>query len=349
MAGNTKRPRLGRGLASLIRSSAEPTGPEVQPEPAPEADAEAGQYAHVEAPEALAVAAETGAAEEAASPPAGAAVMMLPLGSIRRNPYQPRREFDEPELSALADSIRSHGVLQPVLVGEAGVVDGQTCYELIAGERRLRAAELAGAAELPAIVRRSTPEEMLELALVENIHRSDLNPLERASAYRELMDRFSLTQQQVAERVGEPRPTVANYLRLLDMADEVQRLIGAGELSFGHGKILAGLAGRPEAQTTLARRAVTEGLSVRELEALVAAAATGAEAAEGERASAKAKAPMGKSAYLLDLERQLTEAVGTRVQIRPGRAKHSGRIVIEYHDLDGFDRIAAALGAALES
>ena len=171
MPRHPTRPRLGRGLASLIRKST----------PTDEPD---GEYKAVSPGE------PTDQRADAPAAPAAAAVMMLPLERIRRNPYQPRRSFDEQALGAMAESIRAHGLLQPVLVAEAGLIEGETCYELIAGERRLRAAQLAGAAELPAIVRRSTPQQMLELALIENIHRTDLNPLERAAAYRDLIDRL---------------------------------------------------------------------------------------------------------------------------------------------------------------
>ncbi len=326
MPRHPTRPRLGRGLSSLIRSSRDREQP-------------AGEYRPVSDDAAAA------AAPEAPTPPAAGSVAAIPLASIRRNPYQPRRSFDEESLGAMAESIRTHGVLQPVLVAEAGIIEGRACYELIAGERRLRAAELAGVTELPAIVRRTTPQQMLELALIENIHRTDLNPLDRAGAYRDLMDRFSLTQQQVAERVGEARASLANYLRLLDLCDEGQRLVGEGTLSFGHGKVLAGLTGQPDLQADLARRAAREKLSVRQLEALLEEAA----ARTGQEPERQPPAARERAAYVVDLEGQLTEAIGARVHIRPGRGKHSGRIVIEYHGLEDFDRIAAAFGLELES
>jgi len=271
--------------------------------------------------------------------------MTLPIASIRRNPYQPRKDFAEDALKGLADSIRAHGLLQPVVVVEAGIVEGRPCYELIAGERRFRASQLAGVTDVPAIIRRSTPQQMLELALVENIHRTDLNPLERATAYRELIDRFGLTQQQVAEAVGEPRTTIANHVRLLELPDEVQNLIAEGALSFGHAKVLAGLAGKGELQSRLGRKAAKDELSVRELEALIVEAA----AADGITVVVEPKAKPTKSAHLTDVERQLTEAIGTKVHIRPARKKHSGKLVVDYYSLDDFDRIVAALGVQLES
>ena len=336
MPRDSKRPRLGRGLASLIRKSTD----------TPDVD---GHYQPTTPPgPAAADALATPSALAAHTPMAATkanAVAMLPLANVRRNPYQPRRGFDEDALKGLAESIRTHGLLQPVVVTEAGIVEGRLCYELIAGERRLRASELAGVAEIPAIVRKSTPQQMLELALVENIHRADLNALERANAYHELMDRFGLTQQQVAEAVGEPRTTVANHVRLLDLADEVQKLIADGSLSFGHGKVLAGLTGRAQLQSELARRTVKGGLSVRELEGLIVESGVTVVA----DTPAKQPAPKTRSPYLADVERQLGEAIGTKVRIRPGRAKHSGKLVVEYYSLDDFDRIVAKFGVTLES
>jgi ParB family chromosome partitioning protein len=271
--------------------------------------------------------------------------MMLPVGSISPNPYQPRRSFEEESLAALAESIRTHGMLQPVLVAERQAADGGKTYHLIAGERRLRAARKAGASEIPCILRREEGASVLELALVENIHRTELGPLERASAYRDLMDRFNLTQEQVAEKVGEPRATIANYLRLLDLCDEVQAHIASGRLTFGHAKVLAGLAGDVARQAALAKAAVQRGLSVRALEELVEQAKSGG----GGDAGKEGQSPKARPPYVLEVERQLSQGVGTKVSIRPGRARHSGRIVIEYYSLEDFDRIVAALGASIES
>jgi ParB family chromosome partitioning protein len=243
----------------------------------------------------------------------------------------------------LSDSIRTHGVLQPVLVAELPAGDdGAGRYRLIAGERRLRAAELAGVAELPCIVRAEQGAGLLEVALIENIQRSDLNPIERANAFREMMDSFSLTQDQVAQRLGLPRPTVANHLRLLDLCDDVQKLLVDGSLSFGHGKVLAALAGDAARQVKLAKAVAARGLSVRQLEELVKAGTEAKPDKEGQT-------QINKSPYLSDVERQLSERVGTRVTIRPGRAKHSGRIVLEYYTLADFDRLVEALGGKLES
>ena len=187
---------------------------------------------------------------------------------------------------------------------------------------------------------------MLEWALVENLQRSDLNAMERATAYRDYIDRFSLTQAQAAERLGQPRTTVANHLRLLDLCGEVQDLIRSGKLTFGHGKVLGALIGRPEPQQALAKRIIQEGLSVRQLEDLIAQTPQpGAKAGK----PAKANDDPAKSAYIRDVEEQLTHAVGTRVSIRPKKSKNAGRIVIDYYSLEDFDRITASLGVELES
>jgi ParB family chromosome partitioning protein len=215
---------------------------------------------------------------------------------------------------------------------------------LIAGERRLRAARQAGLTDVPCIVRDASDQEILEWSLIENIQRSDLNPIERAGAYRAYMDRFALTQADLAKRTGESRANVANYLRLLDLCDDVQAMLLDGSLSFGHARALAGLAGRAAEQLALARRIAAEGLPVRQTERLVAAAQEGSAGADdGPSAPARPKAP-----FLCDLEGQLTRAVGTRVTILPGRARNTGRIVVEYYSLDDFDRIAAGLGLKAE-
>ena len=309
----TAKRRLGRGLSSLIKSTdrVQPVSEieESSTEPA------TGKYL----PEAT---------------PAGAS-RQIPTDQIARNPYQPRRDFDESQLAELTQSVRQEGILQPLIVTDAKVPhDGEKQYVLIAGERRLRAAREAGLASVPCIYRDATDRQMMEWAMIENIQRSDLNPIERAHAYRDYMDRFSLKQEQVAERMGQSRAAVANYLRLQDLCEELQDLISSGQISFGHGKVLAGLIGNPEKQVRLGRRVVAEGLSVRKLEELVS---------QTDKKSKPAPAP-GKPPYVLDAENRLTEAIGTRVTILPARAKNTGRIVVEYYSLDDFDRIAESLG-----
>jgi len=323
------KPRLGRGLSSLIVSSTHAAGDAQHYRPVPEAPA----VAQLPQP-------------SPGSPvPQGGAATEIPIDQIGPNPYQPRKDFRAEDLADLARSIAAQGILQPLLVARAEDPTQQP-YLLVAGERRIRAARLAGLHTVPCVVRQATKQQMLEWALVENIQRSDLNPVERAQAYREYMDRFSLTQADAAERLGQPRATVANYLRMLDLSDEIQRMIVDGHLSFGHAKVLAGLTTAPERQLALARRTASEGLSVRILERLVTNAA-----AEGAVPVTEQPPPSGrtKPAYLRDLEEQLSRAVATRVTLLPGRAKHTGRIVVEYYSLDDFDRIAKLLGLRVET
>jgi ParB family chromosome partitioning protein len=315
---NPKR-RLGRGLSGLIINSAE----EAQPPTA--------EYVGDEAPGDKAT--TPVAADQGPQP----ALRDLRVEDIAPNPYQPRRDFDQADLAALADSIRRDGLLQPLLVAPAPPASPRP-YVLIAGERRLRAARQAGLPAVPCCLRQATGPQLLEWALIENIHRADLNPVERAAAYREYIDRFGLTQAQAAERLGEPRANLANHLRILDLPDDILEMLTGGALSFGHAKVLAGVGGEPDRQTALARRCVRAGLSVRQLEQLAAAGGDGAP-----------RRPRATPPYQRDLEEQLTRAVGTRVEIRPGRSKHVGRVVIHYYSLEDFDRITGALGAQLAS
>lgn len=319
------KPRLGRGLSSLINNLTAPPVPK-------------GEY------RALADATPTTKAPIQTQPgPQALAPSSIPIDQISPNPFQPRQQFPDTELGDLAKSIARHGILQPLLVAAARDADATIPFVLIAGERRLRAARRAGLRSVPCILTEPSREQILEWAVVENIHRSDLNPAERAAAYRQCMDRFGLTQAELAERLGQPRATIANYLRLLDLQDSVRDLIVQGALSFGHAKVLAGLMNSPELQSSLARKAVRDKLSVRELEQLVSKSTAGA-GPDGPQAQRPARA-----AYLRDIEERLSAAVGTRVSVMPRRAKHTGRIVIEYYSLDDFDRIASRLGLQSET
>ncbi len=324
------RPRLGRGLSSLIGSSLEVPVDEGHYEgqnPPPHGEDAATEASGASQPR------QPVQASEAAGP------IEIPPGDIAANPYQPRRAFSERELAELADSIRQQGIIQPLVVARAGE-DADKPFVLVAGERRLRAAKTAGLQAVPCVVRKAAPQQMLEWALIENIHRSDLNPIERAAAYREYMDRFQLTQAEAAERLGQSRSAVANHLRMLDLHEDVQKMVAGGQLSFGHAKVLAALTDRPGRQAAVARKVVEWDLSVRQTEGLVGAAT--ADATPGEtRAGGK---PSSKPSYVRDLEDRLTRAVGTRVSIKTGRAKNTGRVVIDYYSLADFDRIAQMLG-----
>lgn len=253
-------------------------------------------------------------------------IAMVPVGQIVASPFQPRRSFDEAALSRLAESIRQSGMMQPVLVRRRS-----GGFELVAGERRWRAAQRAGLSAVPVIVRELTDEESAQFALVENVQREDLNPIERAHAFRGLADRFGMTQAQIAERVGIERPTVANLLRLIELEPEVQGMIERGELSGGHGKALLA-AGPGRARIELAARAAAEGWSVRKLE----------QAAKPR--SGGTPAPASRLASLIDLEKQLGEHLGTKVSIRADRTGKRGRIEIDFYGLDHFDGLMLKLG-----
>ncbi|MBN2561455.1 MAG: ParB/RepB/Spo0J family partition protein [Phycisphaerae bacterium] len=258
----------------------------------------------------------------------------IPVDEVRQNPMQPRRRFDDQTLQSLAASIRDKGTLQPIVVRPA---DGG--YELVAGERRLRATRLANLDHIPAIVRAVPDDELLELALIENIHRTDLNPIERARAYRSMHDQHGLSHDEIARRVGEDRATVTNYMRLLALADDVMEMVSSGELGVGHAKALLGISD-PNSQTTLARRVVAESWSVRQLEAGIARSKGTRGGAVKDRSARPA---------VLDMEQRLQAALGTRVTIHEGRRRHMGKVVIEYYSLDDFERLVALLGVTDEA
>jgi ParB family chromosome partitioning protein len=297
----TPQKRLGRGLSSLIS----------MPDPVAKSD--------------------RGDADEATR----GHPLDVPVDQIRPNSHQPRQSIGSQELESLAQSISQSGLIQPVILRRQGR-DG---YELIAGERRWRACQQLGMKEIPAIIRDATDRQMLELALVENIFREDLNPLERAEAYRRYADEFGLSADDIAHSLGEDRSTVANYIRLLDLPDEVKELVSSGQLSMGHARCLLGLKS-PDAITRLAKKAIDDGLSVRTLERLVR------ERLDARQNASKA-APASKDAkrpQVRHLEEAFVQSLGTKVEIQESRRKGSGKITIHYYSLDDFDRIAGRLG-----
>lgn len=255
------------------------------------------------------------------------------VANIRPNPHQPRHHFDEESLSALAASIRELGVLQPPLVRALG--DG--AYELIAGERRWRAAKRAGLTTIPVLVREADDLSSLEQAVVENLHRQDLNPLEEAAAYTQLIEDFSLTHDQLATRVGKSRAAITNTLRLFQLPPSIQRLVAEGQLSAGHARTLLGTPDRAF-QESLAKRVVTEGLSVRATEEAVRAR-TGSLEGGGPREGRGA--PGLRQPGMHELEELLSEHLETRVRVEEGAKK--GRVVIEFADLDDLERIYRAM------
>ncbi len=247
----------------------------------------------------------------------------IPITRIRPNPHQPRKRFGAEELASLTESIREHGVLQPILVSET--VDG---YQLVAGERRLRAAQAAGLERVPAVVRQLADREQIELALVENLQREDLDPLETAEAYRQLIEEFGFTQDDVAQRVGKARSTVANTLRLLDLAPGVQAAVADGRLTEGHGRALGGLA--VELQDRVLDSVTGQELSVRQTEELV------------RRLREPKPEPTGPLTRRTDpelerVEEDLRRSLGTKVSL--ARSRRGGRIVIEYYSDEELGRL----------
>lgn len=252
--------------------------------------------------------------------------VMVAAGAIRPNPWQPRQHFDDAGIEELAASIREKGLLQPLVVRAVG--DG---YEIIAGERRFRAAQRLGMKQVHVIVREASDHDMLEMALIENLQRQDLNPLEEARAYRRLTDDFGLTQAQIAVRVGKDRSTVANALRLLLLPDEVRAAVESGAISAGHARALAG-AGTHQHQVVLARKVVSGKLTVRQT----------------ERLAKLQRRPVAIDVDQRAAEEQLTQALGTRVRVQR-RSDGSGHIEIQFYSLDGLNALIDRLAAAPSS
>jgi ParB family chromosome partitioning protein len=272
----------------------------------------------------------------------------VPVGSIAPNPHQPRTYFDEESLASLTASVAELGVLQPILVREVG----DDRFELIAGERRWRAAKRAGLPSIPVVVREVDEVLSLEQALVENLHREDLNPLEEAAAYQQLMEDFELTQEAVAQKVGKSRSAVANTLRLFQLPPSIQRLVAENQLAAGHAKALLGTPDRAF-QDELAKRIVADGLSVREAEEAVRQhneAADADEVGAGDPATpdapAPAKAPAAKRLRppgLLELEELLAAHLDTRVTVAMAGTDGKGKVVVEFGGLEDLERIYRAM------
>lgn len=274
---------------------------------------------------------------------AGGPEREVPIQRVRVNPFQPRRRFDDDALDDLAESIRRNGLLQPLIVRPVG-----DAYEIVAGERRWRALKRLGHDRVPIIVRELSDDQMLVLALVENLQRENLSPLEEAAGYRQLIEEFDLTQEEVGRHVGRDRSTVANALRLLTLPDSVRELIQAGALSAGHGRAILGLDDEQE-QTALARTVADKGLSVRETERRVRAAREG-DGGRGDAATAREPRPAAsRDPVVRRAELVLERALGTQVRVHaPGG--ESGEIRITFHDADDFARLLQIIagGAAAD-
>jgi ParB family transcriptional regulator, chromosome partitioning protein len=306
------KPALGRGLGALLGAApavAKPVPiPASTPAPAPKT--------------------------EPPAPDNRERVLRLPVQQIRPNPLQPRKEFTPDALKELADSIREQGILQPLVVRQR-----DQHFELIAGERRFRASQLLGLAEVPVIVREADDRALLELALIENLQRENLNPLEEAQGYAELIAKFSLRQEDVSLKVGKSRVAVANSLRLLKLPAEVQTLVRDGQLSVGHAKVILGLPGDTY-QKLAAERVIKQGLNVRQTEELVAHMQQPA-AAPGSKAQ-----PVAADSNITAVETRLRERFGTKVQLRYRQGK--GALEIRFFNDDDLDRILDILGVKID-
>ncbi len=310
-----QRRGLGRGLGALI------------PESPLLADGDAGRGQNPVAGTASAGPAESPSAEDF-----GAHYKEIPVSAITPNPRQPRRTFDEDALEELAESIRQVGLLQPVVVRAAG--PGR--YELIMGERRWRASQRAGLTEIGAIVKQTQDNDLLRDALIENMHRQQLDPLEEAAAYQQLLDDFGATHEELARKIGRSRPHISNTLRLLNLPPAVQKRVAAGVLSAGHARALLSLE-NTEAQERLASRIVAEGLSVRAVEEIVAVGTDDSPPRRPARTGAKPPTAPG----LRHLADRLSDLFETRVKVELGQRK--GKIVVEFATIDDLERIVKAM------
>ncbi|MFC1763187.1 ParB/RepB/Spo0J family partition protein [Planctomycetota bacterium] len=254
----------------------------------------------------------------------------IPIASIQINPYQARTHWDQGKLEELSSSIKANGIVQPIVVRRT-----DTGYELIAGERRIRASKMLGKDSIPALVREATDEQMLELSLVENIHRDDLNPIERAKAYENYVNTFGLSQTQAAEKLGEDRSVVCNHLRLLQLPKDLQDMLGDGRLGMGHARAILALPGE-ELKRKLANRALAGRLSVRDVERLVRQ--------HTEQSPEKAPAKRGKAPHIAELEGKLSHHFGSRVKIETRKNGQRGHLVIEFKSIDEFDHVIDRLG-----
>ena len=321
-----QRRGLGRGLGSLIPTSAA----EADPERETALDGASVETNRASDPSADAPEASAAPEHEGLRAVEGVRFAELPLDSITPNAAQPRQVFDADAMAELVHSIREVGLLQPVVVRPmSAAADGGQRYELVMGERRWRACQEAGLSTIPAIVRETDDTDMLRDALLENLHRAQLNPLEEASAYQQLLDDFGCTHEELAQRIGRSRPQISNTLRLLKLGPAVQRRVAAGVLSAGHARSLLGVED-PEVQDRLAQRVIAEGISVRGLEEIVAVGDTGR--TSDRQARAKPTAP-----GLAELADRLSDRLETRVKVDLGRRK--GRITVEFASLDDLRRI----------
>jgi ParB family transcriptional regulator, chromosome partitioning protein len=310
MIGKQQAPRprhLGRGLESLL-------GPQAQQTPFTES--QTSELLHpLQAP-----------------PEQQAALIEIKLDAISPNPYQARRHWDQDKLAELADSIQANGLVQPVSVRRVG-----SGYQLIAGERRFRAFQLLGRETIPAIVRQTSDSQQLEWSLVENIHRDDLNPIDRAKAYQAYLNAFGTTQAEAAARLGEDGSVISNHLRLLDLPQELQQMLINGDLAMGHARAILALP-TDELRRKLANKAMARRLSVREVERLVRRYLTDSRPLPDAHTT--------KLPHISEMESRIGSSLGVRVKIDLKRNGRQGKLIIEFRSLDDFDRIAEKLGVS---
>ena len=257
----------------------------------------------------------------------------VPVNLVRANPLQPRTAFQAREMSQLVESVKAVGILQPLIVRRVGA-----SYELVAGERRLRAAQMAGLSVVPVVERQVSDDDMLTIALIENLQREDLNPIEKAKGFKRMVEQANLTQEEAARRIGKDRSTIANFIRLLDLPESVQHVVSRGTISMGHARALLGLK-HPSAQQALALRIEDEGLSVREVERIVA------QTRASTTQERKPKKAASKPAHIRDLEDRAREHLGTKVLIE--QRDNRGKFTIHFYSDDDFQRILDVLGISV--
>ena len=327
MAKNKQRlPRLGRGLSTLMTQPVD-----IRPD--------SNQAKSAQKPAAIT---QTKMQPDDLTAQSTLDVTFLEITAIHPNPHQPRQKFDPTALEKLAESIRLAGLMQPVVVRPAtDTTEGE--YQLIVGERRLRAAKMAGLLQLPAIIRDIDDHEVAEWALIENLQREDLNPMERARAFSKLADDFGLSHQQMADRLGVDRSTISNTLRLLNLQPDVQAFLLENVLSAGQAKALVAIDD-PQLQIALAKKTIQQDWSVRKLERAAADAKSNGEQIAGNSESTASPPASSRSIHLADLEEQLSQQLETRVRIRPGRKKATGTLWIEFYSIEQFDALLERMG-----
>ncbi|MEN0021613.1 MAG: ParB/RepB/Spo0J family partition protein [Planctomycetota bacterium] len=345
MAKQARKPvrKLGRGLRALLDETPAPSI-DASPYAAPHTDHNTNKQGTSQGD----AAAESGLAD-------GSRLLELPIASLRPSRYQAREKFDDDALSSLAASIRVSGVMQPIVARPLAEADGGATHEIVAGERRWRAAKLAGLEAVPVVVRAADEESSATLGLIENLQRQDLDPVERARGLRVLKEQFGLSKAAIAERTGMDRSSVSNLLRILDLSDDILQLVQAGDLSLGHAKVLLTLEDTA-ARSATAASCAGEQWSVRRLEDYVRSLSSSQTNPTLDTASASpsgstesASHPDARATVLADLERKLGDALGTKVAIRTDKSGARGTLAIKFFSLDHFETVVQSLGVNIDT